>query len=399
MEVDRRAVYMRNKSLKDFSIWKDNRQLRCGFTTGSCAAAAAKAAARMLLTGERLERTTVMTPAGILFEAEIRQIEQTADRVSCAVKKDGGDDPDVTNGLDIIVQAERTEEPGIFIDGGEGVGRVTRKGLDQPVGAAAINRVPRRMIEENVRAVMQECRAEGGMRLTVSVPCGEAVAQKTFNPRLGIEGGISILGTSGIVVPMSEKALIDTVRVDMRARIAQGNGYVTAVPGNYGVRFCEEQLGLDGQQLVICSNYIGETIDAALEFGAKGLLLVGHPGKFVKLAAGIMNTHSREADGRMEILAAHTIRCAGLCPEDCLDAARAILDCVTTDEALGLLKQYGILGPVMHTLMDQAELYVRRRAGEHLPIGVLMYSFEEGYLGGTTQAEELLNKVKENSRE
>lgn len=393
--------------MDDFSIWKENRRLRCGFTTGSCAAAAAKAAVRMLLTGEVVERVTVMTPAGIPFEAVIEHICRSGDRVSCAVKKDGGDDPDVTTGLYITVQAERTGEPGVWIDGGPGVGRVTRKGLDQPVGAAAINRVPRRMIEEQVRAVMEKCAPEtkGGIRITVSVPGGEAAAEKTFNPRLGIEGGISILGTSGIVVPMSEKALVDTVRTEMQARIAQGYGYVAAVPGNYGIRYCEEQLGLDGNQLVICSNYLGETMDAAREFGAQGLLLVGHIGKFVKLAAGIMNTNSREADGRMEILASHVIRCggrtAGMCGRRNLDAssllacASAVLDAVTTEEALGILKEYGILEPVIASLLERIGYYIGKRAGDMLQTGVILYSSEEGYLGETAHAGALLAKVKE----
>lgn len=371
-------------------IWKDGRLLRCGFTTGSCAAAAAKAAALMLLAGETVDRVEIMTPKGIPFTPQIEQVRRSGSQVSCAVKKDGGDDPDVTDGLYITASVEMIPEKGIQIDGGEGVGRVTRKGLDQPVGSAAINRVPRRMIEENVRAVLEQYRTDQGIRVVISVEGGEKCAEKTFNPRLGILGGISILGTSGVVVPMSEKALTDTIRVDIKAQIAQGNGYVIAVPGNYGLRYCRESLGIGGDHIVLCSNYIGETLDAAVEYGAEGLLLVGHLGKFVKLAAGIMNTHSREADGRMEILAAQVIRSGGDA-----QAAGEILRCAATDEAAAVLDRYGLKRQVMSGIVDSAGRYLRRRAGDRLDIGLVIYSFEEGLLGMTENAGYLLEKIKE----
>lgn len=372
------------------TIWKDGRLLRCGFTTGSCAAAAAKAAALMLLTGETVTRVEIMTPKGVPYAPQVEQIRRTGSRVSCAVKKDGGDDPDVTDGLYITASVEMIPEKRIEIDGGDGVGRVTRKGLDQPVGAAAINRVPRMMIEEQVRAVLEQCRADWGIRVVISVEGGEECAKKTFNPRLGILGGISILGTSGVVVPMSEKALTDTIRVDVKAQIAQGNGYVVAVPGNYGLRYCRESLGIGVDHIVLCSNYIGETIDAAVEYGAKGLLLVGHLGKFVKLAAGVMNTHSKEADARMEILAAHVIRVGGGA-----GAAGEILKCVTTDEAAAVLDRYGLKHQVLSGIVDSAEHYLRRRAGDQLDIGLVIYSFEDGLLGRTENAGYLLDKIKE----
>lgn len=376
--------------MDDMRIWKDNKNLRCGFTTGSCAAAAAKAATQMLLTGQAVKQTQIMTPKGILFSAKIEQIKMLADKVSCCVKKDGGDDPDVTTGLHITATVEAIPGSCIEIDGGEGVGRVTRRGLEQPVGAAAINRIPRKMIEENVREMLTAYQADCGIRVVISVDGGEERALKTFNPRLGIVGGISILGTSGIVVPMSEKALTDTIRVDIKAQIAQGNGYVIAVPGNYGIRYCKEALGIGAEHIVICSNYIGETIDAAVEYGAKGLLLVGHLGKFVKLAAGIMNTHSREADGRMEILTAHAIRSGGSA-----GAAAEILRCVTTDEAVSVMGRCGLREPVMEGIIDSAESYLRRRAYEKLEIGILVYSFEEGLLGKTKTADTLLANIKE----
>lgn len=376
--------------MDDMKIWKGDRLLRCGFTTGSCAAAAAKAAVWMLMTGKEIEYGNIMTPKGVLFTPRIEQIKRSGQRVSCSVQKDGGDDPDATSGLYITATVEVIPGDQVEIDGGEGVGRVTRTGLDQPVGAAAINRVPRRMIEDGIREALAACGKVCGIRAVISVEGGEERAKKTFNPRLGIVGGISILGTSGVVIPMSEKALTDTIRLDVKAQIAQGNGYVIAVPGNYGIRYCKETLGIDGEHIVICSNYVGETVDAAAEYGAKGLLLVGHLGKFVKLAAGIMNTHSREADGRMEILAANAIRCGGSAA-----AAADILECATTDEAVGVLGQHGLTEPVMERIATSAQSYLWRRAYEKLDIDIMIYSFEEGLLGATKGAAGMFEKIKE----
>lgn len=376
--------------MDEMKIWKGDKLLRCGFTTGSCAAAAAKAATQMLLTGKPVSQVRIMTPKGIPFNPQVEGAKLSGGKASCSVRKDGGDDPDVTNGLLITATVETIPGSHIEIDGGAGVGRVTKKGLEQPVGAAAINRVPRMMIEENVREVLEQHQAGCGIRVVISVDGGEACAKKTFNPRLGIVGGISILGTNGIVVPMSEKALTDTIRVDMKAQITQGNGFVIAAPGNYGVRYCREALGIGDGHIVICSNYIGETVDAAVEYGAKGLLLVGHLGKFVKLAAGIMNTHSREADGRMEILASHMIRSGGSAA-----AAAEVLQCTTTDEAAGAMERYGLREQAMAGIVGSSEFYLKRRAYEKLEIGLILYSFEMGLLGKTENAGYLIDRIKE----
>ena len=185
-------------------IVKDGKKLRLGYTTGSCAAAAAKAAAWMLLTGRKKETIDLLTPKGISLKLDVLSITQTPQEVSCAIRKDSGDDPDATRDTLIFASVRKTDAPGIVIDGGTGVGRVTKRGLDQPVGAAAINSVPRQMIEENVQQVCRLCDYSGGICVVISVPDGEMLAKKTFNPRLGIVGGISILGTTGIVEPMSE---------------------------------------------------------------------------------------------------------------------------------------------------------------------------------------------------
>ena len=213
---------------------KDGKRLRLGYTTGSCAAAAAKAAAWMLLTGRRKESICLQTPKGIELNLKVLDIQMLADEARCAIQKDSGDDPDVTRGTLIFAAVRKSATPGVTIDGGEGVGRVTKPGLDQPGGAAAINSVPRKMIEENVREVCMLVGYDGGIDVTISAPEGEALAKKTFNPRLGIEGGISILGTTGIVEPMSEQALLDTIHVELRQRRENGADYILLAPGNYG---------------------------------------------------------------------------------------------------------------------------------------------------------------------
>lgn len=277
--------------------------MRYGFTTGSCAAAASKAAAYMLLTGKRKNEITIETPKGISYTAQLVDINRNENEVSCAVKKDGGDDPDITTGAYIYAKVSYRESSGqkIEIDGGTGVGRVTKPGLDQPVGNAAINHVPRQMIEKEVMQVCRLVDYQGSLRIEISVPDGEKLAGQTFNPRLGIAGGISILGTSGIVEPMSNQAIIDTIRIELNQRRIQGFDYVAVSPGNYGLDFMKKTYGYDLDRSVKCSNFIGDTIDMAVELGFQKLLLTGHIGKLIKVAGGIMNTHSKEADCRMEL--------------------------------------------------------------------------------------------------
>ena len=280
----------------------NGKKLRCGYTTGSCAAAASKMAAMILLGGEKSDRAEIITPKGTILSLKIEDIGISEDRVSCAVRKDGGDDIDTTHGILVYSSVSRRTDGRIVIDGGEGVVRITRKGLDQPVGNAAINSVPRSMIREALDDVCESMGYSDGLDAIVSVPDGAVISGKTFNPRLGIAGGISILGTTGIVEPMSETALTDTIKIELNMRKASGDRNVLIVPGNYGRDFSDETEWLNGDTAVKCSNFIGDTIDHASRLGFEGFLLIGNLGKMVKLAGGIMNTHSRWADCRMEIL-------------------------------------------------------------------------------------------------
>ncbi len=363
--------------------------MRTGYTTGSCAAAAAKAAVCMLLSGEVIQQVRLMTPKGVELDLEVEQIERRQHGVRCAVRKDSGDDPDVTNGIYVYAEVRKEPEPGIYLDGGEGIGRITKKGLEQPVGAAAINRVPRQMILEAVKEQSIRYGYQGGFSVIISAPEGKKLAAKTFNPRLGIENGISILGTSGIVEPMSEKALTDTIFLEMKMLKENGIDRCCVVPGNYGRDFLAEQLGVDTDQAVKCSNYIGETIDAAVNLEMRSLLLIGHIGKLIKVAAGVMNTHSRQADCRMEVLAAYAA--AEGASAECV---QAILSCITTTEALELLKEKGILTGVMERVMERIEFHLCHRAGGSLQVEAIVFSTEDGILGKTKRAEALLKVIR-----
>ena len=362
--------------------------MRYGFTTGSCAAAAAKGAAWMLLTGRRKEEISIETPKGIRFQARLLDIRREEGRVRCAVRKDGGDDPDVTTGTliyaEVSILGEALAEAGqLLIDGGEGVGRVTRPGLDQPVGNAAINHVPMEMIEREVREVCALTDYRGGLKVLISVPEGEKLAERTFNPRLGIVGGISILGTSGIVEPMSRQALLDTIRVELKQKRALGDTRVAVAPGNYGQEFMKRAYGYDLDRSVKCSNFIGDTVDMAAELGFRKILLTGHIGKLIKVAGGIMNTHSREADCRMELLCALAVRAGA--KTACL---KRILDCATTEEAVPILKEYGVLSAVMDEAAERICFYLEKRAQGKLKADCILYSSELGELAKSEEAEQ-----------
>ena len=376
--------------MMDSFITKDGKKLRRGYTTGTCAAAAAKTAAIMLLEHRRLESVFITTPGGISLDLKICDMMVGEDYVSCAVVKDSGDDPDMTNGIKIFARVEKAgREAGITIDGGEGVGRVTKPGLDQAVGNAAINSVPRRMIEEELRQVCEDNGYGGGLRVVISAPEGVEIAKRTFNPRLGIVGGISILGTTGIVEPMSDDAVVQTIRAELSMRSASGKKTVLLTPGNYGARFIREELGLDQEIAVTTSNFIGDAFTIAAEKGFSGTLLVGHVGKLIKLAGGMFNTHSRYGDCRAEIMACH----AGLCGAP-VSVIRRITESVMTDDMLAILDAAGLREQVMESVMRKIERNIEDRRFGQTRTGVIVFSKEYGVLGMTSEAEKLLDLIR-----
>ena len=379
--------------LEDCYVIKNNKKMRLGYTTGSCAAAAASGAAQILLGGKTITEVSLMTPKGILLHLKLEDITVKDNMVSCGVRKDAGDDPDTTDGILVVASVEKMsghQPVRIQIDGGQGVGRVTKPGLACKPGEAAINPVPRSMIMRAVEEAADQYGYEGSLKVIISVPKGQETARRTFNPRLGIEGGISILGTSGIVEPMSEKALIRSIEVEMSQHVAQGEQYLLITPGNYGADYLREHMDLPFEKNIKCSNYVGETIDMAVNMGVKGILFVSHIGKFIKVAGGIMNTHSHSADSRVEILCANGIRAGAD-----LACARDILECSTTDEALHVLEKDHILQKTMKEITDRIQFYLDHRSYDQILLGAVIFSNEFGYLGQPPDAEELISRISQ----
>ena len=364
-------------------------RLRCGYTTGSCAALAAQAAARMLLGEPAPARVSLTTPSGVDVEVDVLDPSCGAGRARDGVRKDGGDDYDTTDGMLVYAEVACADEPGVAIRGGEGVGRVTKPGLEQPVGAPAINRVPRAMIEGEVVRVFRGHGLEPACTVTVSAPEGAAVGAKTFNPHLGVVGGISILGTTGIVEPKSMAALRDSIGLEISQAAALGARDVVLVPGNYGKDFLGRELPQLGRvPLVPCSNFIGDTLDRCAGEGFERVLLVGHIGKLVKVAAGIMDTHSRVADARVETVCAHAA-CAGA-DRSC---ARALMDAATTDAALDILDGAGLLHAVAASLADATQERLERRAAGAYLVGAVVFSNVRGELYRTRTATALIESM------
>ena len=393
------ALYGKDDAKPKFEhyIRSGQKLLRCGYTTGTCAALGAAGAARLLLTGKAPETVALRTPKGIVVEVAPLFCRRTGPGAECAIEKDGGDDVDVTTGLPIVATVELL--PGtteVRIAGGPGVGRVTRPGLDQPVGEAAINHVPRRMIAEALQREAETACYTGGFAVTLSIPGGEEVARRTFNPHIGVAGGLSILGTSGIVEPMSQQAILDTIQLEMnqaalRVQTAAGPRRLILAPGNYGLDY----LGTAYPEfasipVVKTSNFIGDTLDMAASAGFEDVLLVGHVGKLCKLAGGIMNTHSHTADCRTELFCTHAALC-GASRETC----RALFEAATTDACLDLLDAAGLRAPVLESLLAAVQLHLDRRAAGAFRVGAILFSNQHGPLGQTATAAQILNDWKE----
>lgn len=399
-------------------------QLRSGYTTGTCASAAAMAAAVFVLqrirgnvTAADCSGMTKGMPATVRvclangtkadFSPEYGKAWEGARECEnwCRVKKDAGDDPDVTDGVwvyagvfpvseDAFLKLCREgagyllqEYPRLYLNGGLGIGIAQKEGLSCPVGHFAINPVPRRMILKAVESVCREMAYEGYLEIRVAVPKGVALAEKTFNPRLGIQGGISILGTTGIVEPMSEQALQETIRLDIRMKLRAGEEVLLLTPGNYGESFLEERLGVPVGEAVKCSNFIGDSVGFAVEEGFKKLLLVGHIGKLVKVVCGVKNTHSRYGDHRMEGMRLLAEAVTG-------GAAERIGNANTTEEAVGWLKEYKIADEAMFLAAEKVKWHLERWSGGKLEAEVVVFSSIHRVVGETKQARGFLRLWK-----
>lgn len=369
--------------MREEFIIHDGKRLRPGFTTGTCAAMAAGAAAEQLLCGAAPALYRITTPSGREIAAEVISADGY-----CAVRKDGGDDIDATDGALICARVSKTAE-GFTVTGGEGIGKVTKAGLDQPVGEWAINSVPRRMIREQLMRAAEKNHYTGGLSAKIFVPQGEKIAQKTYNPRMGIVGGISILGTSGIVEPMSAAALVETIRIEARSLRAEGRTALPLTLGNFGERFVRDKLPFSSEDCVTCSNYIGDALDIAAELGFSRVLIIGHLGKLVKLGAGIMNTHSSNADGRMEVL----ITCGVLAGVQ-LEMLAPLVDCTTVDAALELIPE-DKRGAVLDILIRRAEDYLEARVRGNFEVGAVMFSDKHKVILKTKNTDSIIERIAE----
>ncbi len=357
--------------------------LRCGYTTGTCAAAASKAAVAMLFKQESMDSVAITTPNQTDLIIDVLNPQFNDKVASCSIEKDSGDDPDITNG--ILVSSKVTLLPDsseIIIEGGKGVGKVTKGGLDQPVGMSAINSVPRKMIKDSLNELAMQYNYKGGFHVLISVPKGEEIAKKTFNPELGIVGGISILGTTGIVEPMSAKALADSIKVEISVIAAESNESILIFLGNFGKKFTEEDLNLSTKPGIMCSNFIDVALDSSVEFGFKNILLVGHIGKFVKLGIGMFNTHSHNGDGRIETL----LSCA-LDAGANIEILKEIQKCVTTNAVLDILYENDLLDKTMEVLNERIQHNIDRRVPDDINVGFICFANTGDYSGVLFESE------------
>lgn len=368
----------------DDYAYVNGKKLRKGFTTGTCATAATAAAISMILNQDIEEKVTVSTANGVEVTMDIKDPSFGEFTASAAVEKDGGDDADATHGLLIYSTVTLLPDSNdIEIDGGEGVGRVTQKGLKCDVGMAAINPTPRAMIEKTARQLLgPNC----GAKIIISVPGGEETAKLTYNSRLGIVGGISILGTTGIVNPMSEESWKASITIELTMLYNQGYRSVVLAPGNYGEDFATNVLGIPPHRIVNMSNFVGHVLKEVQRIGFTRVLMVGHMGKFVKVAGGIFSTHSKDSDARMEIIMANLALLGA--PVELLEK---VDQCITTDAAGTLIEEYHY-EEVYQVLVDKmkfrSERLLRNRKPE-VSIDVVTFGTEVGYLASTQTLEEI----------
>lgn len=347
----------------------NGKMLKNGYTTGTCAQSATKAAVTMLCGNQDIISVKVTIPSGDILDLEVLNISCSDNSVTCGIRKDGGDDIDVTDGLIIYCKASFIDEKKIIISGGEGIGKVTLPGLDRPVGSYAINSVPLHMIEKEAKETLKKFSIDKGLKIQIFVPNGEKVAEKTFNSKLGIINGISILGTTGIVEPMSSKALIDTIKAEFSVISKKQKKNILLVLGNYGLEYSKNVLKINEEPHVMCSNFIGEALDSAVENDIESILLVSHFGKFVKLSIGMMNTHSNAGDGRIEAI----IR-AALQSKASIDCLRELDKCISTDSALKVLLKYGIYENVIDILQLKIKETIKKRINDKLKVEFLSFT-------------------------
>ena len=367
-------------------VYIDGKKYRRGYTTGSCAAAAAKASTYMLFTKEEIEHINIDTPKGISLTLKVENRELGNNYAICSIEKDGGDDIDATHTMDIFAKAELVDKESeeLIVTGGLGIGVVTKKGLSVEVGKHAINPVPMKMIRNEVKKVLKEKNISlngQSLKITIFAPKGEEVAKKTFNPRLGIVGGISILGTTGIVEPMSEEGWKKSLSIELAMKREQGMDKIILVPGNHGEQFIKENLGIDINNCVRMSNFVGYMLNEAKRLGFKKILMAGHIGKFIKISAGIFNTHSKVCDARNEIIIANL----ALIGAD-LDFLKKINKCVTAEGAVEVIDKSKYT-EIYDILCNRCKERVEEYLNEDIQVEVYMFRMDKSLLGKSINAD------------
>lgn len=381
----------------DEFVYVDGKKYRRGYTSGSCACGATKAALRMLLEKRDINEVRIGTPKGIDLDLVVENISRGKDWVQCSVKKDGGDDIDATHGMDIfarleLVQADQVpdfrsdlDSDYLFITSGQGIGRVTKKGLDIRPGRPAINRVPLNMILKVVQETLDEAGLDiydylGGRKILVTIfaPQGQEIAKRTFNSNLGIEGGISIIGTTGIVDPMSDEGWKKALSAELAIKRAEGRETIILVPGNIGRDIMAKSYGADLDGIVKMSNFIGYMLMETKRLGFKRVIVGGHIGKLIKLSGGITNSHSRVADARREIMVANLALLGAP-----LVLLKEIDACLSTDAMVDIIRKAGY-SQVFKVLADKAaskaKVYMRLGQEDHMDIEVYLFSMDGSLL-------------------
>lgn len=367
-----------------------NERLRLGFTTGTCAVLAAKAATRMLITQKLSNNETYLTPYGLPVAVSVVNATFDGSRACASVIKDSGDDPDITDGIEIRVCVSHSSHRGIEIIGGKGIGRVTLPGLMIAEGEAAINETPRNEITRVLTELCDSLNCKDGLLVQIEAVGGEELAERTFNPRLGIKGGISIIGTTGVVEPKSVQALKDSIFLEINQKAALGYRDLLLTFGNYGSRFISKNYETLEVPQVSCSNYLGDTLDYLQTTTFERVLLVGHFGKIVKVAAGIMDTHSRVADGRLETITAHAAK-QGVSPA----VAEELLNCPTTEAALCILANEAILQDTIESITVSIERQLKYRSGKHYDLEAIIFDNNFDFLAGTAGSKDMLKTMKQ----
>lgn len=372
-------------------VYIDGKKYRRGYTTGSCAAAAAKASTYMLFTKEEIEHINIDTPKGISLTLKVENRELGNNYAICSIEKDGGDDIDATHTMDIFAKAELVDKESeeLIVTGGLGIGVVTKKGLSVEVGKHAINPVPMKMIRNEVKKVLKEKNISlngQSLKITIFAPKGEEVAKKTFNPRLGIVGGISILGTTGIVEPMSEEGWKKSLSIELAMKREQGMDKIILVPGNHGEQFIKENLGIDINNCVRMSNFVGYMLSEAKRLGFKKILMAGHIGKFIKISAGIFNTHSKICDARNEIMVANLALMGAN-----LDFLKQINECITAEGAVEIIDKSKYT-EIYNVLCNKCRERVQEYLNEDIQVEVYMFRMDKSLLGKSTNADLLMEE-------